>query len=183
MDKIWLKRYPTGVPETIDPDRFNSLVDIFEQSIQKYGDKVAFINMDTEMTFNELDVLSRHFAAFLQQRGLKKGDAFAIMMPNLLQYPVALFGALRAGLTVVNVNPLYTPRELKHQLKDAQVKAIVILENFAHTLAKVEDCVPVEQVFVTAIGDMLPAPKRWLVNAVVRHIKKMVPAYKLKNTT
>lgn len=183
MDKIWLKRYPTGVPETIDPDRFNSLVDIFEQSIQKYGDKVAFINMDTEMTFNELDVLSRHFAAFLQQRGLKKGDAFAIMMPNLLQYPVALFGALRAGLTVVNVNPLYTPRELKHQLKDAQVKAIVILENFAHTLAKVEDCVPVEQVFVTAIGDMLPTPKRWLVNAVVRHIKKMVPAYKLKNTT
>jgi len=183
VDKIWLKRYPTGVPETIDPDRFNSLVDIFEQSIQKYGDKVAFINMDTEMTFNELDVLSRHFAAFLQQRGLKKGDAFAIMMPNLLQYPVALFGALRAGLTVVNVNPLYTPRELKHQLKDAQVKAIVILENFAHTLAKVEDCVPVEQVFVTAIGDMLPAPKRWLVNAVVRHIKKMVPAYKLKNTT
>lgn len=183
MDKIWLKRYPTGVPETIDPDRFNSLVDIFEQSIQKYGDKVAFINMDTEMTFNQLDVLSRHFAAFLQQRGLKKGDAFAIMMPNLLQYPVALFGALRAGLTVVNVNPLYTPRELKHQLNDAQVKAIVILENFAHTLAKVEDCVPVEQVFVTAIGDMLPAPKRWLVNAVVRHIKKMVPAYKLKNTT
>src|SRR5690554_8023524 len=183
VDKIWLKRYPTGVPETIDPDRFNSLVDIFEQSIQKYGDKVAFINMDTEMTFNELDVLSRHFAAFLQQRGLKKGDAFAIMMPNLLQYPVALFGALRAGLTVVNVNPLYTPRELKHQLKDAQVKAIVILENFAHTLAKVEDCVPVEQVFVTAIGDMLPAPKRWLVNVVVRHIKKMVPAYKLKNTT
>lgn len=183
MDKIWLKRYPTGVPETIDPDRFNSLVDIFEQSIQKYGDKVAFINMDTEMTFNELDVLSRHFAAFLQQRGLKKGDAFAIMMPNLLQYPVALFGALRAGLTVVNVNPLYTPRELKHQLNDAQVKAIVILENFAHTLAKIEDCVAVEQVFVTAIGDMLPAPKRWLVNAVVRHIKKMVPAYKLKNTT
>ena len=183
MDKIWLKRYPTGVPETIDPDRFNSLVDIFEQSIQQYGDKVAFINMDTEMTFNELDVLSRHFAAFLQQRGLKKGDAFAIMMPNLLQYPVALFGALRAGLTVVNVNPLYTPRELKHQLVDANVKAIVILENFAHTLQKVEDCVPVEQVFVTAIGDLIPAPKRWLVNAVVRHVKKMVPAYQLQHTT
>lgn len=183
MDKIWLKRYPTGVPETIDPDRFNSLVDIFEQSIQQFGDKVAFINMDTEMTFNELDVLSRHFAAFLQQRGLKKGDAFAIMMPNLLQYPVALFGALRAGLTVVNVNPLYTPRELKHQLVDANVKAIVILENFAHTLQKVEDCVPVEQVFVAAIGDLIPAPKRWLVNAVVRHVKKMVPAYQLQHTT
>src|SRR5690554_8186263 len=109
--------------------------------------------MDHQLSFKELDRQSRNFAAYLQAQGLKKGDAFAIMMPNLLQYPVALFGALRAGLTVVNVNPLYTPRELKHQLKDAQVKAIVILENFAHTLAKVEDCVPVEQVFVTAIGD------------------------------
>src|SRR5690606_42061833 len=114
-----------GVPETIDPDRFNSLVDIFEQSIQKYGDKVAFINMDTEMTFNELDVLSRHFAAFLQQRGLKKGDAFAIMMPNLLLYPVALFGALRAGLTVDNVIQLYIPRDLKPHYNDSHINPIV----------------------------------------------------------
>ncbi|WP_417665457.1 long-chain-fatty-acid--CoA ligase FadD [Pseudidiomarina sp.] len=182
MDKIWLKRYPAGVPETIDPDHFNSLVDIFEQSIQSYGDKVAYVNMDKEMTFNELDVLSREFAAYLQQQGMKKGDALAIMMPNLLQYPIALFGALRAGLVVVNVNPLYTPRELKHQLSDANAKAIVILDNFAHTLEKVEADVPVEKVFLTSIGDMLPAPKRWIVNAVVKYVKKMVPSYKLKNT-
>lgn len=182
MDKIWLKRYPTGVPETIDPDHFNSLVDIFEQSIQSYGDKVAYVNMDQEMTFNELDALSREFAAYLQQQGMKKGDALAIMMPNLLQYPIALFGALRAGLVVVNVNPLYTPRELKHQLSDANAKAIVILDNFAHTLEKVEPDVPVEKVFLTSIGDMLPAPKRWIVNAVVKYVKKMVPSYKLKNT-
>src|SRR5690554_4674320 len=182
VDKIWLKRYPAGVPETIDPDHFNSLVDIFEQSIQNYGDKVAYVNMDTEMTFNELDVLSRQFAAYLQQQGLKKGDALAIMMPNLLQYPIALFGALRAGLVVVNVNLLYTPRELKHQLSEANAKAIVILDNFAHTLEKVEAEVPVEKVILTAIGHMLPAPKRWIVNAVVKYVKKMVPSYKLKNT-
>ncbi|WP_417685035.1 long-chain-fatty-acid--CoA ligase FadD [Pseudidiomarina gelatinasegens] len=182
MDKIWLKRYPAGVPETIDPDHFNSLVDIFEQSIQSYGDKVAYVNMDQGMTFNELDALSREFAAYLQQQGMKKGDALAIMMPNLLQYPIALFGALRAGLVVVNVNPLYTPRELKHQLSDANAKAIVILDNFAHTLEKVEADVPVEKVFLTSIGDMLPAPKRWIVNAVVKYVKKMVPSYKLKNT-
>ena len=181
MDKIWLQRYPAGVPETIDPDHFNSLVDIFEQSIQKYGDKVAFINMDTEITFNELDVLSRQFAAYLQQQGLKKGDAVAIMMPNLLQYPIALFGALRAGMTVVNVNPLYTPRELKHQLSDSKAKAIVILDNFAHTLEKVEAEVAIEKVILTAIGDMLPVPKRWLVNAVVKYVKKMVPSYRLSN--
>lgn len=182
MDKIWLQRYPAGVPETIDPDHFNSLVDIFEQSIEKYGDKIAYVNMDTELSFNELDVLSRQFAAYLQQQGLKKGDALAIMMPNLLQYPIALFGALRAGLVVVNVNPLYTARELKHQLSDANAKAIVILDNFADTLEKVEAEVPVEKVILTAIGDMLPAPKRWLVNAVVKYVKKMVPSYKLNNT-
>lgn len=182
MDKIWLQRYPAGVPETIDPDHFNSLVDIFEQSIEKYGDKIAYVNMDTELSFNELDVLSRQFAAYLQQQGLKKGDALAIMMPNLLQYPIALFGALRAGLVVVNVNPLYTARELKHQLSDANAKAIVILDNFADTLQKVEADVPVKKVILTAIGDMLPAPKRWIVNAVVKYVKKMVPSYKLNNT-
>lgn len=182
MDKIWLQRYPAGVPETIDPDHFNSLVDIFEQSIEKYGDKIAYVNMDTELSFNELDALSRQFAAYLQQQGLKKGDALAIMMPNLLQYPIALFGALRAGLVVVNVNPLYTARELKHQLSDANAKAIVILDNFADTLQKVEADVPVEKVILTAIGDMLPAPKRWIVNAVVKYVKKMVPSYKLNNT-
>ena len=182
MDKIWLQRYPAGVPETIDPDHFNSLVDIFEQSIEKYGDKIAYVNMDTELSFNELDVLSRQFAAYLQQQGLEKGDALAIMMPNLLQYPVALFGALRAGLVVVNVNPLYTARELKHQLSDSNAKGIVILDNFADTLQKVINDVPVKKVILTAIGDMLPAPKRWIVNAVVKYVRKMVPCYQLSNT-
>src|SRR5690554_1899076 len=182
VDKIWLQRYPAGVPETIDPDHFNSLVDIFEQSIEKYGDKIAYVNMDTELSFNELDVLSRQFAAYLQQQGLEKGDALAIMMPNLLQYPVALFGALRAGLVVVNVNPLYTARELKHQLSDSNAKGIVILDNFADTLQKVINDVPVKKVILTAIGDMLPAPKRWIVNAVVKYVKKMVPSYQLSNT-
>ncbi|MGI0153409.1 long-chain-fatty-acid--CoA ligase FadD [Pseudidiomarina sp. WS423] len=183
MDKIWLKRYPAGVPETIDPDHFNSLIDIFEQSVKTYGDKVAFVNMDTELTFNELDTLSRDFAAYLQQQGLQKGDAVALMMPNLLQYPIALFGVLRAGMTVVNVNPLYTARELKHQLSDANAQAIVILDNFAHTLAKVITEVPVKKVILTSIGDMLPAPKRWIVNFVVKYVKKMVPAYSLQHTT
>ncbi|WP_369743822.1 long-chain-fatty-acid--CoA ligase FadD [Pseudidiomarina sp. PP-1MA] len=183
MDKIWLKRYPAGVPETIDPDHFNSLIDIFEQSVKTYGNKVAFVNMDTELTFNELDTLSRDFAAYLQQQGLQKGDAVALMMPNLLQYPIALFGVLRAGMTVVNVNPLYTARELKHQLSDANAQAIVILDNFAHTLAKVITEVPVKKVILTSIGDMLPAPKRWIVNFVVKYVKKMVPAYSLQHTT
>ena len=183
MDKIWLKRYPAGVPETIDPDHFNSLIDIFEQSVKTYGDKVAFVNMDTELTFNELDTLSKDFAAYLQQQGLQKGDAVALMMPNLLQYPIALFGVLRAGMTVVNVNPLYTARELKHQLSDANAQAIVILDNFAHTLAKVITEVPVKKVILTSIGDMLPAPKRWIVNFVVKYVKKMVPAYSLQHTT
>jgi len=183
VDKIWLKRYPAGVPETIDPDHFNSLIDIFEQSVKTYGDKVAFVNMDTELTFNELDTLSKDFAAYLQQQGLQKGDAVALMMPNLLQYPIALFGVLRAGMTVVNVNPLYTARELKHQLSDANAQAIVILDNFAHTLAKVITEVPVKKVILTSIGDMLPAPKRWIVNFVVKYVKKMVPAYSLQHTT
>lgn len=183
MDKIWLKRYPAGVPDTIDPEHFNSLVDIFEQSIEAYGDKVAYVNMDHELTFNDLDKYSKQFAAYLQAQGLKKGDAVAIMMPNLLQYPIALFGALRAGMVVVNVNPLYTPRELKHQLSDANAKALVILENFAATFEKVKADVKVEHVLLTRIGDMLPTPKRWIVNFVVKFVKRMVPSYNLTGTT
>lgn len=183
MDKIWLKRYPAGVPDTIDPEYFNSLVDIFEQSIEAYGDKVAYVNMDHELTFNDLDIYSKQFAAYLQGQGLKKGDAVAIMMPNLLQYPIALFGALRAGMVVVNVNPLYTPRELKHQLSDANAKALVILENFAATFEKVKADVHVEHVLLTRIGDMLPTPKRLLVNFVVKYVKRMVPSYRLSDTT
>lgn len=182
MDKIWLKNYPAGVPETIDPDHFASLVDILEQSIEKYGEKTAFVNMDSEMSFKELGLKSREFAAYLQSKGLKKGDAVAVMMPNLLQYPVALFGILRAGMTVVNVNPLYTPRELKHQLTDSQAKGLVILENFAHTYDKIKDEAPLDLIVTTQIGDQLPVHKRFLVNFVVKYIKRMVPSHNVKNT-
>ncbi|MAO69392.1 MULTISPECIES: long-chain-fatty-acid--CoA ligase FadD [Idiomarina] len=182
MDKIWLKNYPAGVPETIDPDHFASLVDILEQSIEKYGEKTAFVNMDSEMSFKELGLKSREFAAYLQSKGLKKGDAVAVMMPNLLQYPVALFGILRAGMTVVNVNPLYTPRELKHQLTDSQAKGLIILENFAHTYDKIKDEAPLDLIVTTQIGDQLPVHKRFLVNFVVKYIKRMVPSHNVKNT-
>ncbi|RUO55955.1 long-chain-fatty-acid--CoA ligase FadD [Pseudidiomarina homiensis] len=183
MEKIWLKRYPAGVPEEIDPNHFNSLVDIFEQSVNAYGDRTAYVNMDHEMSFHELDEQSKKFAAYLQAKGLQKGDAVAVMMPNLLQYPVALFGILRAGMVVVNVNPLYTPRELKHQLSDAKVKGIVILDNFAHTLEKVaDDLSDLKHIILTSIGDLLPAPKRWLVNFVVKYVKRMVPSYSLTGT-
>lgn len=182
MDKIWLKNYPAGVPETIDPDHFASLVDILEQSIEKYGEKTAFVNMDSEMSFKELDLKTRDFAAYLHSSGLKKGDAVAVMMPNLLQYPVALFGILRAGMTVVNVNPLYTPRELKHQLVDSQAKALVILENFAQTYEKIKAEAPLDLVITTQIGDQLPLLKRFLVNFVVKYVKCMVPSHNLKGT-
>ncbi|MCC5855436.1 MAG: long-chain-fatty-acid--CoA ligase FadD [Idiomarina sp.] len=182
MEKIWQKRYPNGVPNEINPDHYASLVEIFEESVKSYGDRPAFVNMDRTITFAELDTLSAQFAAYLQGLGLKKGDPVAIMMPNLLQYPVALFGVLRAGMVVVNVNPLYTARELKHQLNDSGSKAIVILKNFAHTLEKIEKDVTLDKVILTGIGDMMPTPKRQIVNFVVRYVKKMVPAYSLKNT-
>ncbi|MCT6701352.1 long-chain-fatty-acid--CoA ligase FadD [Rheinheimera sp. 4Y26] len=180
VDKVWLKRYPTGVPAEINADHYSSLLDIFEQSIASYSDRTAYINMGKSITYAELDTLSTHFAAYLQQGlGLKKGDAVAIMMPNLLQYPVALLGVLRAGCTVVNVNPLYTPRELQHQLNDSQAKAIVIVENFAHTLADVINQVKLEHVILTKMGDMLGFVKGNIVNFVVKHVKKMIPAYQL----
>jgi len=182
VEKIWLERYPNGVPKEIDPDHYASLVEIFEESVKKYRDHVAFSNMDTEITYGQLDELTTKFAAYLQGIGLKKGAPVAVMMPNLLQYPVALFGILRAGMTVVNVNPLYTARELKHQLTDSKSRAIVILKNFAHTLEKIEKDVELDKVIVTGIGDMLPVPKRWIVNLVVKHVKKMVPSYSLSKT-
>ncbi|WP_417349144.1 long-chain-fatty-acid--CoA ligase FadD [Ferrimonas sp.] len=178
MEKVWLASYPEGVPAEVDPDRFSSLVDLFEQSVARYGDKPAFINMGKTITYNELDKLSRDFAAYLQQDlRLEQGDRVAIMMPNLLQYPVALFGVLRAGMVVVNVNPLYTARELKHQLNDAGAKAIVVVSNFASTLEQVVDDTPVEHVILTKLGDQLSPLKRTLVNFVVKYIKKMVPGY------
>ncbi|GBL03440.1 long-chain-fatty-acid--CoA ligase FadD [Glaciecola sp. KUL10] len=181
MEKVWLNQYDASIQPEINPDRVASLVDVFEDAIAKYASKTAFINMGHELSFEDLDVLSMQFAAYLQNQGLKKGDAVAIMMPNLLQYPVALFGVLRAGLTVVNVNPLYTPRELEHQLKDANVKVIVIVENFACTLAEIIDKTPVQEVLLTSLGDMLPAPKKWIVNFVVKYIKKLVPSFDLPN--
>lgn len=180
MDRVWLKRYPSGVPAEINADHYPSLLDIFEQSIAQYPNKTAFINMGKSISFTELDQQSTAFAAYLQtELGLKKGDAVAIMMPNLLQYPIALMGVLRAGCVVVNVNPLYTPRELEHQLNDSKAKAIVIVDNFAHTLAAIETKVKLEHVILTTMGDRLGTLKGALVNFVVKRIKKLVPAYKL----
>ena len=179
MEKIWLKNYDPRVPVDINPDRYSSIVDIFEQSIEKYSSNVSYINMGKSITFAELDELSRDFAAYLQHSGLKKGDAVAIMMPNLIQYPVALFGILRAGMTVVNVNPLYTPRELQHQLTDSKAKAIVIVENFACTLSAVIKNTALETVLITSTGDMLSPLKKVITNFVLRHVKKMIPAYDL----
>ncbi|SHG81261.1 long-chain-fatty-acid--CoA ligase FadD [Ferrimonas marina] len=180
MEPLWLNQYPKDVPHTIDPDHYDSLVTLLEQSVERYGDRAAFSNMGEVLTYRQLEGLSRDFAAYLQQDlKLEAGDRIALMMPNLLQYPVALFGALRAGLVVVNVNPLYTPRELEHQLKDSGAKAIVIVSNFAHTLEQVVEHTPVEHVILTTMGDQLSLPKRTLVNFVVKHIKKMVPKYDL----
>ncbi|GAB5379765.1 MAG: long-chain-fatty-acid--CoA ligase FadD [Aliiglaciecola sp.] len=181
MEKIWLEHYDPRVPAEIDPDHYSSIVDIFEQSVKKYAENTSFINMGHSITFAELDRLSMQFAAYLQDAGLQKGDPVAIMMPNIIQYPVAMFGILRAGMSVVNVNPLYTTRELKHQLNDSNAKAIVIIENFACTLAEVVKDTPVKKVLLTQIADMLPAPKRWLMNFAVKHIKKMVPDFDIAN--
>jgi len=169
MEKIWLKRYPKGIPAEIDPDQYRSIVDIFEQSCKKFGHKPAFNNMGCSMTFEELDVKTRNFAAYLQNElKLQKGERVAIMMPNLLQYPVALFGILRAGLVVVNVNPLYTPRELQHQLSDSGATTIVIVANFAHVLAEIIEKTPVKHVITTELGDLLPFPKSFIVNLILR---------------
>ncbi|MBA0034731.1 long-chain-fatty-acid--CoA ligase FadD [Pantoea sp. BIGb0393] len=180
MNKVWLKRYPPDVPAEISADRYTSLVDLFEHATQQYADQVAFINMGQPMTYRQLEKQSRAFAAWLQQGlGLKQGDRVALMMPNLLQYPVALFGVLRAGMVVVNVNPLYTPRELKHQLIDSGASAIVIVSNFAHTLEKVVAETPIKHVMLTRMGDQLAPVKATLVNFVVKYVKKLVPKYHL----
>ena len=180
MEKIWLKNYSSGVPAEIDADSIPSLVDVFEISAKKFASRPSFQNLGVVLSYGDLERETRHFAAYLQHSlGLKKGDRVALMMPNLLQYPVALFGALRAGLVVVNVNPLYTPRELKHQLCDSGAETIVIVANFAHTLSEVIAETPIKNVILTEIGDMAPMPKRFIVNFVVKHIKKMVPAYQL----
>ncbi len=179
MEKIWLNEYPAGVPAEIDLNEFASLKDILEKSCQRFADLPAYSNMGVTLRYRDIDRLSRNFGAWLQAQGLRKGDRLAIMMPNVLQYPVALFGALRTGLTVVNVNPLYTPRELEHQLSDSGATAIVIIENFAHTLQDVLTKTPVKTVITTELGDLFPWPKRLLVNFVVKSVKKMVPAWNI----
>lgn len=178
-DKPWLKSYPPGVPEQIDLSSFHSIVDVLEQSCSKYKDRMAYHNMGAELSYSELDYLTRNFAASLQNMGLQQGDRIALMMPNILQYPVALFGALRAGLVVVNTNPMYTARELRHQLVDSGAKAIVVVENFASVLESVRGEVPLEHIITTGVGDLLDFPKSMLVNFVLRHVKKTIPAWKL----
>ena len=180
MEKIWLKSYPEGVPAEIPPSEFRSIRDMFEKTFAEYPDRPSYANMGTTMSYRELDERSMQVACYLQNSlGLNRGERVAIMLPNILQYPVVLCGIFRAGLVAVNVNPLYTARELEHQLKDSGAKCIIILENFAHTLEEVIGETAVEQVLVTAVGDMLNFPKGMLTNFVLRHIKKAVPKYSL----
>jgi long-chain acyl-CoA synthetase len=178
----WLKNYPSGVPANINPDEYTTLVDMFEDTFKKYNRRVAFSCMGKELSFSEIDKQSKAFGAYLHSRGLEPGDKIALMMPNLLQYPIALFGALRAGLIVVNTNPLYTPREMRHQFTDSGVKAIVIAENFASNLEKIIGDTNITTVITTSIGGMLGFPKKLIVNLVVRKIKKMVPSFNIPNT-
>ncbi len=182
MEKIWLKSYPPGVPAEIDINQYASLREVLEESCAKFGSRPAYSCMGRTITFTELDRLSAAFGAFLQARGLNKGARVALMMPNVLQYPVCLFGILRVGCTVVNVNPLYTPRELEHQLNDSGAEMIVVVENFAHTLADVLSKTEVKHVIVTAIGEMLGL-KGVLVDFVLRHVKKMIPAWEIPAAT
>lgn len=183
MEKVWLNSYPPGMPEEVPDPPFRSVRDLFEQSFEKYPNSAAFTNMGRTLTYGELDRLSMQFACYLQNTlGLTRGERVAIMLPNLLQYPVAMCGIFRAGLVVVNVNPLYTARELLHQLKDSGTKCIIILENFAHILENVIADTSVEHVVVTGIGDLLSWPKSALTNFALRHIKKVVPAYKFSNS-
>jgi long-chain acyl-CoA synthetase len=180
MEKLWYKSYQPGVPTLIDEKQFSSLPDFLEQTFQKFATKPAFHNMGKTLSYAEIDRLSNQFACFLQNDlKLSRGDRVALMMPNILQYPIALFGALRAGMVVVNCNPLYTPRELEHQLKDSGSKAIVIVANFAKTLEAALPKSEVKHVIVTEIGDLLGFPKKYIVNAVIKHVKKMVPAYQI----
>jgi long-chain acyl-CoA synthetase len=178
MEKIWLKSYPAGVPAEIDVNAYRSIPELIDQNVVKYRERPAYICMGKTITFGDVDRLSERFAAWLQSKNLPKGARVAVMMPNVLQYPIAVFGILRAGLTVVNVNPLYTPRELEHQLKDSGAEAIVILENFATTLEHVLPRTPIKHIVVASLGDLLGV-KGLIVNFVVRNVKKLVPAFNL----
>jgi long-chain acyl-CoA synthetase len=177
-ERPWLASYPAGIPDTVNVDEYASIVAVLQSSLEKYRDRTAFSNMGRSITYAEVDRYSKQFAAYLLgELKLKKGDRVAIMMPNCLQYPIAIFGVLRAGLTVVNVNPMYTPRELKHQLVDSGASVILVLDNFGRTVQEVLADTPVKQVVTTGLGDMLPFPKGNIVNFVLRHVKKMIPDY------
>jgi len=183
VEKVWLKNYPPGVPETINPDDYKSLGDMFQHSTKKFSERPAYSNLGRTLTYNDIDSMTRDFAAYLSnEAGLKKGDRIALMMPNILQYPIALFAALRLGLVVVNTNPLYTDRELEHQLNDSGAIAIVILENFADTLASVLKKTTIKTIITTQIGDLAGFPKSLLVNFVVKYVKKMVPSFNLPSS-
>jgi long-chain acyl-CoA synthetase len=179
MEKVWLKQYPAGVPAEIDVNQYPSLVALLDESFRRYADRTAYKFMGRAVTFREVDQASAALAGWLQSRGLARGDRVAVMMPNVPQYPVAIAAILRAGLVVVNVNPLYTPRELEHQLKDSGAKAILVIENFANVLQQVIAAVPTKTVVLAAMGDMLGFPKSLIVNYVVRKAKKLVPAFEL----
>lgn len=180
-ERPWLKNYPKGIPANIDPDSYSSVCAMLDSTFKKFKKLKAFSCMGKEITFAEVNRHSRNFAAYLHSRGLEPGDKIALMMPNLLQYPIALFGCLRAGLIVVNTNPLYTPREMRHQFADAGVKAILICENFARNLQEILPETQIKTIIVTSIGEMLGFPKRIVVNFVIRTIKRMVPKYDLPN--
>ena len=183
MEKVWLKSYPPGMPEEVPDPPFRSVRDLFEQAFEKYPSNAAYTNMGKTLTYAQLDRMSMQFACYLQNTlGLTRGERVAIMLPNILQYPVAMCGIFRAGLVVVNVNPLYTARELDHQLKDSGTKCVIILENFAHILEDVIAESSVEHVVVTGIGDLLSWPKSALTNFVLRYVKKAVPAYKFSSS-
>lgn len=178
----WLQNYESGVPANINPESYSSVVALLEETFKKYGKRPAFSCMGKELTYAQIDKMSIDFGAYLHSRGLKPGDKIALMMPNLLQYPIAMFGALRAGLVIVNTNPLYTPREMKHQFTDSGAEAIVICENFAANLEQIIGDTQIKTVILTSIGEMLGFPKGMVVNFAVRSIKKMVPKYNLPNT-
>ncbi|MBK9487589.1 MAG: AMP-binding protein [Haliscomenobacter sp.] len=177
----WLKKYPHGIPANINPEEYTTVVELLEQSFKKYAKKTAFSCMDKAMTYEQIDKYSRDFGAYLLSRGLEPGDKIAIMMPNLLQYPIALFGALRAGLIVVNTNPLYKPREMEHQFKDSGAVAIIIAENYASNLQQILPNTAIKTVITTSIGELLGFPRKIVVNFVVRSLKRMVPKYEILN--
>ena len=180
MEKVWLKSYPSGVPEEIDLDAYQSVTDVFEQAVKRYGERPCFSNLGTTLTYRDMDRFTDQLASYLQNLpGMEKGDRVVVMMPNVLQNPVSIFAALRAGFVVVNTNPLYTARELEHQLSDSGAKAIIVMENFCHTLGEVIDKTSVQHVVTTQLGDLLHFPKSIIVNLVVKYVKKMVPQFSL----